>query len=251
MPKQKGLFKMRGTYDDVTGRRTRYGFTYSEKSPLDAERIRTDPRFIRTRENAQEFGRSVRAAQLLKNSFKEVVLKARDRFMHSRTVSLMSKILHLDNTNVRGERRVTDGDLMLLDQFQFNNRAPLSSVMNNPFTATIERLTGVLEVVIPSFSPESKINVPPGTTHFRIANGGAEIDFEAGTYETDVSYSSFLPWVNTATSPITLTTNVTPNSTKFLALMVGIEFYQEVSGTKYPLSSGQYNGFALVKVDQA
>ena len=37
-------------------------------------------------------------------------------------------------------------------------------------------------------------------------------------------------------------------STHPLFLAMGIEFYQEVNGTMYPLKNGAYNALALVKL---
>lgn len=57
-----------------------------------------------------------------------------------------------------------------------------------------------------------------------------------------------MPWDVTATPVIDLQNAVTPNSTHPLFLALGIEFYQEVNGVKYPLKNGAFNSLALVKV---
>jgi len=48
---------------------------------------------------------------------------------------------------------------------------------------------------------------------------------------------------------ITLTNALTAGSTSPLFLVLGVEFYQEVNGTFYPLNSGSYNALAIVAVD--
>lgn len=92
------------------------------------------------------------------------------------------------------------------------------------------------------------VAAPGGATHFKIVSAGAEIDFENETFVMDSSASAVLPWDTTVTTLLTLTNNVTANTTDPLFLVLGIEFYQEVNGTQYPLKNGAYNSLALVKV---
>ena len=47
---------------------------------------------------------------------------------------------------------------------------------------------------------------------------------------------------------INLNNNVTANSTHPLFLVLGVEFYQDVNGVKYPLKNGAYNALSIVKV---
>ena len=104
-------------------------------------------------------------------------------------------------------------------------------------------------MVIPPFIPANRIAVPGGTTHFKILSAGCEIDFEAETYVTAKSATAILPWGTTNTTAITQTNTVTPASTKPLFLVFGIEFYQEVNGTMYPLKNGAFNPLSVVLVN--
>jgi hypothetical protein len=58
----------------------------------------------------------------------------------------------------------------------------------------------------------------------------------------------YLPLDAVATAVLTLTNTVTAASTHPLFLALGIEFYQEVNGTMYPLKNGSYNALSLVAV---
>ena len=89
---------------------------------------------------------------------------------------------------------------------------------------------------------------PEGTTHFKIVSAGAEIDFEAENYVISTSATDILPWNAVDTEVISQSNAVTPASTKPLFLVVGVEFYQEVNGTMYPLKNGSYNPLAIVQV---
>ncbi len=57
-----------------------------------------------------------------------------------------------------------------------------------------------------------------------------------------------LAWDGTATAVINLNNSVTANSTHPLFLVLGIEFYQDVNGVKYPLKNGAFNALSIVKV---
>ena len=93
------------------------------------------------------------------------------------------------------------------------------------------------------------IAAPSGTTHFKIISAGAEIDFEAETFVETHSETAILPWDATATAAISQVNTVTPASTKPLFLALGVEFYQQVNGTMYPLKNGAFNPLSVVKVD--
>ena len=64
----------------------------------------------------------------------------------------------------------------------------------------------------------------------------------------DAKESAVLPWDNVATVELDLPNVVTPASTHPLFLVVGISFYQDVNGQKYPLKNGAYNALSIVKV---
>jgi hypothetical protein len=78
--------------------------------------------------------------------------------------------------------------------------------------------------------------------------GGASVDFGANTEECKVTESAFLALTNAATSPLTLTVNLTAASTAPILLLLGIRFYEETNAVKYPLASN--DALAIVGVDQ-
>lgn len=123
----------------------------------------------------------------------------------------------------------------MLEGFEFNANAPLGTTMYAPYTATIDRVLGTLVVNVPSFVPANLIAAAGGTTHFKIVSAGAEIDFENEVFVVDQKESAILPWDTNATAVVNLSNAVTANSTHPLFLLLGVQFYQDVNGTKYPL----------------
>jgi len=249
MARQKGIIKLKGTIGDITFYKTQDGHLAREKGGIDANRIKNDPAFQRTRENGSEFGRAGKAGKILRTALRAMLLNSADSRMVSRLTRQMVKVIQADMVSERGMRNVLDGETELLLGFEFNIRGKLGTSLYAPFTGSIDRVLGEIKVDIPSFVPINMIAAPSGTTHFKIISGGAEIDFEAETFVVETSATAILPWDATATVAIAHTNQVTAASTKPLFLALGIEFYQEVNGQMYPLKNGAFNPLSIVKVD--
>lgn len=248
MARQKGIIKLKGTIGDITFYKTQDGHLAREKGGVDGDRIKNDPNFQRTRENGAEFGRAGRAGKILRTAFRSLSINASDSRVASRLTQLMMKVVKADAVSDRGLRNVLDGETELLTGFEFNALGKLGNSLYAPFDSSIDRAAGTLDVNIPSFSPLAMLAAPNGTTHFKIVSAGAEVDFEAETYVIGTSATDILPWTVADTEVISQSNAVTPASTKPLFLVVGVEFYQEVNGTMYPLKNGSYNPLAIVQV---
>jgi hypothetical protein len=248
MAKQKGIIKLEGTIGDITFFKSKDGYVAKEKSGPTAEQIATDPAFQRTRENGQEFGRAGKAGKVLRNAVRSLIQNAADSKAVSRLTKEMMRVIKADSTSGRGLRNVIDGETELLEGFDFNINAKLSTTVYAPYTTTIDRVPGSLTLSIPSFKPSDMIAAPAGSTHFKIVSAGAEIDFEQEVSSSDVHESAVLPWDGTATAAMNVIHNVTPNSTYPLFLILGIQFFQQVNGEMYPLKNGAFNALNIVKV---
>ncbi len=249
MAKQKGIFKVKGTLDDVTFYKSgKDGYLVRTKGGIPAARIATDPAFQRTRENNAEFGRAGKAGKMLRGALRGVLINSKDSRVASRLTQEMMRVIKADATSERGQRNVIDGETELLIGFEFNINGKLSTTLFAPYTAAINRVSGELTVDFAPFVPVNMIGAPSGATHFKIVSAGAEVDFEAETYVMQNSASAVLPIDATPTAAIAHTNAVTAASTKPLFLAVGVEFYQQVNAQMYPLKNGAFNPLALVQV---
>jgi hypothetical protein len=248
MAKQRGLIKLEGTIGGITFLKTRDGYMAKEKTSISAARIASDPAFQRTRENNAEFGQAGKATKLLKNALRIVMQNATDSRMASRLLRDMMKVIKADTTSNRGQRNVIDGEVEFLQGFECNVSASLETTFPAAYTPSINRVSGELTVTVPSFIPARDIVTPEGSTHFRLVSAGTEVDFEAKSYTTDAAATAMLPIGNASTAAITLTNNLTANSTHPLFLLLGIQFYQLVNGVEYPLNNGAFNALRMVKV---
>lgn len=249
MATQLGIFPVGGSLDNVTFFKTADGkFAVRKKTTLDAAKMATMPAFDRLREHNREFARAGKAVKLLRSPLKALLVNTADRKSALRLRSLMLEVIKTDTTSVKGERSVSNGDLSLLLNFDFNAAALFDTVIAAPFSTTINRLTGALDVTIPAFNPKLLLTAPTQATHFKLVMGAAVVDFGSATEEGKVTESAFLPLTNAATSPLTLSVNVTAASTAPIIVLLGIRFYEETNAVKYPLASN--DALAIVEVDQ-
>jgi hypothetical protein len=249
MAQQKGHLPVKGRLGNLSFYKTKDGYLIKDKGGVDKNRIASDPKFQRTRENGAEFGNAGKAGKLLRNAVKAVSQGSSDGRAVSRLTKLMMAVLKTDSVNRRGERSVANGDIEMLQGFQFNINAVLDTTFFAPFTAVIDRATGTLSVDIAAFVPERSVTRPEGATHFQIISAGAEVDFAGNVYVSANSSSAELLWDNVATAAVSLENVVTPNSTNPLFLLLGIEFSQQVNGEKYALRNGGFNSLAIVMID--
>jgi len=153
MAQQKGHLPVKGRIGNLSFYKSRDGYLVKDKGGISKSRLASDPAFQRTRENGAEFGRAGKAGKLLRNAVKAVSQKASDGRAVSRLTKQMTLVQKSDTVSKRGERNVVDGNIGLLQGFQFNINAVLDSTFFAPFTAAIDRATGTLSVDIPAFVP--------------------------------------------------------------------------------------------------
>ena len=250
MAKQTGIIKLKGTIGGISFYKTADGHLAREKGGVDKNRIQNDPAFQRTRENGSEFGRAGKGGKVLRNAIRVLLQNAKDKRVVSRLTKSLVSITKTDTTNERGLRTLQDGDLSLLEGFEFNLNGKLGATLFAAFTKAFDRVSGDATLDLVAFSPTVRIAAPSGTTHFKVVMGTAELDFvnETSTFENDET--AILPYTAANTAAIALTATVTANSTLPVVQVLGIEFYQEVNGQMYSLKNGTYNALSVTIVDK-
>lgn len=248
MARQGGIIPLRGTIGNLTFYKSKAGYLAREKGGVEASRIASDPAFVRTRENGEEFGRAEKAGKLLRTSLRALVQKASDTYMIGRLTKEFVKVIQADLTSVRGKRNVIDGEAELLQGFEFNINGRLQSTLYAPYFAEFDRGASTLAVSIPSFVPANMIAAPAGATHYKISYGLAKIDSEAEKFSSDVLNLAETAIDDAPTAAYLQVSNIPANSTKPLFLALGIEFMQKVNNTSYNLKNGAYNALSLVLV---
>jgi hypothetical protein len=250
MARQDSINEILGTIGNLTYyKRKDGGYRLKRKSSISASRIKTEAAFVRTRENMSDFGRAGQNGKVLRKSVRSLLVLAKDLKVVSRLVKLIMAIFRTDTTSARGARNIISGDTTLLKGFDFNVHGKLGATFFAPYSDAIDRAAGTLTLTIPAFDPALMIAAPEGTTHFRIVSAGSEVDFVNEIFNTDIQQTAILPWNDTATSPISAVHTVTAASTLPLLMHLGIQFFQLVGGTYYPLKNGAFNSLNIIDVD--
>jgi hypothetical protein len=249
MAKQHGLIRLDGSIGDMTYYKSKDGYRAKEKAGPTKERIASDPNFIRTRENMSEFGRAGTGGKLIRQAINPLLKNAKDSKAVSRLSKVMSQVIKSDTVNRRGERTVSDGDMMLLKGFEFNANAILRTTLYVAPATVIDRGTGTLTINIPAFVPSSAIIAPQGATHFKLVSAGAAIDFDAHAVASAMNASSVYLWDETSTGVITLVNTVAAGTALPLFVFLGIQFFQETNGVQYPLLTGSSTALSLIEVN--
>lgn len=248
MARQKGIIKLKGKIGDISFYKTQDGHLAREKGGVDAERINTDPAFIRTRENGAEFGSSASSGKSLRVALFAMLSTASDNRIVSRLTKVMTSIKNLDATSARGLRNVGVAIALpaakaLLKNFNFNKRALLASVLFKPYT--VNTVTGV--ITINNLVPINHINFPAGATHVTLKGAWLKLNFATGVYDVQATNAVNLP-INAVSSNVVLTPGAVPVGGPTNIYLLQIEFFQLVNTVQYSLKDGAHNALCAVEV---
>lgn len=249
MAKQAGIIKLKGTIDDISFYKTADGHLARAKGGVDRNKILHSAAFARTRENNAEFARAGQGGKLVRTALRPLMQNAKDRRVVSRLTSQLLAIIKTDPVNQRGQRNLVEGELHLLAGFDFNINGKLGTTFHGQYTPNFDRVSGDATIDIDGFSATEQISAPSGTTHYKMAMGVAELDFENKAFVYDEMDMGILPYTNSEVLPTTLTASITPNSPFPVLTVMGLQFYQEVNGEFYSLKNGAHNALGLVNVD--
>lgn len=250
MASQKSIIKFKGNMDDITFYKGKNGYGARSKGGVDANRIRTDPAFARTRENGAEFGRAGKASKVLRSALRAYLGTARDSTMSNRLTHLLSRIIRTDFTSARGERTVVNGDVTLLKGFEFNDASKLAFTLSVPHVATLDRASGNASAAWPAFVPGNMVASPEGATHCKLVMIAAAVDFANGDTTVVSAESNLIPVGPQEEAAQTLTAALPAGTTVPLFLVLGIQFTQLVNGGQYPLRNGAFNALTIVEVNR-
>ena len=248
MAKQTGIIKLKGKIGDLSFYKTKDGHLAREKGGVEADRIKNDPAFIRTRENGVEFGASAGSGKLTRDSLRPIAMNASDNRVVARMTKLMTQIKNLDTTSVRGKRTV--GVAMvgapakaLLKGFEFNKNALLSSILYKPYA--VNTTTGVITVA--GLVPVNDVVFPPGATHISLTGCYGNIHYATGVNDVKLTNVVNLP-IDATPTAVTLTPTAVPTGTGVKVFLLRVEFFQIINGVQYSLKNGAYNALRVIEV---
>lgn len=237
MARQNGILKIAGTIDGITFYHSQDGSLLRKKTSLNKDRVSNDPRFLRTRENNEEFGNAATAGKLIRDTLRSLIFGTADNRLIPRLSKAMMKIKSFDNTSPRGKRNVAAGITHpaaqeVLQDFDFNTNSNLNTVLFSPFT--LDKASG--EITIPGFLPASGVMAPDGATHLSLVSAFAKVDFANGEGELQVSPTQNIALVATSTH-VVLQPPAVPTLPGTSFYLLKITFFQLVNGVAYPLKN--------------
>lgn len=250
MAEQSGIIKLNGTMGGITFYKSADGHLAREKGGISAKRIARDPAFQRTRENNVEFSTAGKAGKLLRSSIQVLLQNSKDKRCVGRLTRALLGVVKTDPVNERGQRLVQDGNMQLLNDFEFNQNGKLGETFFTPFESSLDRTTGELSLLIKAYQAAIRIAAPGGATHYRLSFGGAELDFENKAFNFGIDQTAILPYDTSLQAEQTLTVSLPADSVLPMIGVLGIDFFQEVNGQMYPLKNGAFNPLAIMVVDQ-
>jgi len=250
MAKQVGILPLEGRIENLTFYRTANGYSVQKVKGVSKETVATSPAFQRTRENMAEFARAVSASKLLRMALSDAISGSKDSRMNNRLNTVMLKAVKLDQVSDRGFRNVLDGELQILEGFDFNKAAPFEQTFDGGIRSSFNRVTGVCTLEVDSFQVEKKLKKPDGATHFRFLMAAAAINFETGVKESVSEASEYIAYaLSGVVDPLNISVSLSENSEHPVMLAVTIEFVQEINGKMYSIKNGSHNACILHRVD--
>src|SRR5947209_1941241 len=102
MARQKGSVAMEGTIGNLTFFKSQDGYMVKAKGGVSKDKILSDKRFARTRENMSEFGDAGKSAKTMRTPFNSLLQQSSDNRMTARLTGLMLKVVQSDTVDKRG-----------------------------------------------------------------------------------------------------------------------------------------------------
>jgi hypothetical protein len=234
MARQTGILKFKGALGGLSFyEHKHYGMLVRKSNPVTAERMRRDPAFQRTRENSSEFGRTSKAAKLLRHALLGFLQEVGTGFLDNRMMKHMLDIKNKDLVNPRGQRcpgEALRANPALLGGFELHATQSLERVVNQ--APVVNTSLGTI-----GWSGLTMQAAPAKATHARLTAFRGRIDFRNGTQDIRISESKTIALDNQPVD-MTLHTEQPKGATGIEIWGVKLVFLQEINGQLYTLNTG-------------
>ena len=214
---------------------------------VNRKRVLSDPVFELTRQNNAEFARACKANRLLRHAFVLGLLNKTDRYVSGRLTKTMFNVLQSDTINGRGERRVTQGVLGILEGFNFNRDTSLQNVLRAPYSITFNHEAMQATISFPSFIAKAMIETTSGANAFKLTGMAASLHFEKETFPVEPVQTDLLD-ISRDHQTLMIQLPVEEHQPGNAVIVVlGIEFFHEIRGKFQPVDK-KHNALAVLKV---
>ena len=220
----KGSKKVRITKRCIPGviLQPKDGYWQVRQIGLTAKRVKTDPAFKKTRQQAKELAQAAQVGKLLSDA---LLPGTGIRKIWPRLIPLIRKALQVDAAGIVGNRDILKADWSVLQGFECNNDRPFNSAVQ--VLPAIQWLPEKNQVILtmPPFKPADSIAPPEGIGYCRIYTLYAYIDIHSNSTTVKKYRSTLIPWkpISIRIKPLIAAMNSEENKLHLLA--VGVEWY--------------------------
>ena len=234
MGELKGIIQFTGNFNGLSFYKGRNGKIIVRKTGGFKDKpIKTHPNYVRTRENANEFGMCASAGKVFRLALRNYLKVMKVSYVHNKVLKLFREIMVLDSTSGRGNRKVgigleTEEGKSLLIGYEFDAACTVSSLL--PFDYDVLLATG--QVVFGSMDSDL-ISFPQGATHVVVEFGMFRMNF-ASLVATRLERDEIVLAKGAVLSSALLNVAV-PEGEGLLIGVIRVGFRQEVTGEYYNL----------------
>jgi hypothetical protein len=264
MAKQNSVLKVKGNLDGVSYYERGNKLLARRAKGPSKQTIKTNPAFIRTRENMSEFGGAIAAGKSFRQAFPAALKSMADGRLSNRLTSLFKQMGNRDIISIRGKRSMLlSENRESMDKFEFNIKTRFTSVCTPAYNATVNANKNEGTIKIAAFDPSQHAVFPPGTDYCRLVQAigvfsNHKFNEENGKYfpvnETinGMGAMAVTEMLSMDAQPVDILLNVTlPDSPVLdaessLIQCLGIEFYKRIGNKDYLYA--QNNAMVVVKV---
>ncbi|AXY78091.1 hypothetical protein D3H65_30670 [Paraflavitalea soli] len=185
----------------------------------------------RAKESAAEFKLAATGSGVLLAAFGSLLLNHKEQSRAGRLNARMLKVIQGDKVNGRGERRIQDGDISMLEGFDFFDKCHFYRVFRSHLSHVVSNKADCWTVDIPAFTAQERISYDGSYTHIGFTAAVAAVDFDRERFTLETVHSEFLP----ISEPVgtRLRVGLVPTRKLPLIMALGFAFYQVVNGRAY------------------
>lgn len=159
------------------------------KGGASKKKIKTSPKFARTRENNSEFGRCAKVASSIRAAIWPVKHMADYNFTPP-LIALAKHVQGMDKKNARGKREVAFSQhRYLLEGFNLNRRNPFDSVVRHPLSCNLNRAAATAAIQLPHLVPGVNFRIPWQWPVFRFVAALGIMDDHGRQGNTSTGYA--------------------------------------------------------------
>lgn len=193
--------------------------------------------------NGTDFGYTSAIGKALRHALPGLLQPYGTPALRGRFTGALRRIVDLDTTRPRGQRRLEAAHLATLKGFSFNPAAPVPANLRPGCTLTHVLLDGTLALSLPKLPPTPTYGVPARATHYGLSVGFTLLDPATSTARAVelTGIPSPHPLHAPAPAPAALPPaqclafNAAPTSTELAIIVIGLCYYELRAGQLVPL----------------